>query len=71
MDGNKGVSTEKSSEATGHREAKIMRYEIDGKFKIVDFYIEDDSGREHHCGLGFWATKELLQEILKKIMKEA
>jgi len=47
-----------------------MRYEIDRKYKIVDFYIEDESGREHHCGLSFKEAKEALKEILKRIVKE-
>ena len=44
-----------------------MRYEIDRKHKIVDFYIEDESGREHHDGLSFDETEELFEEIIKRM----
>lgn len=47
-----------------------MRYEIDRKYKIVDFYIEDESGREYHCGLSFKEAEEVLKEILKRITKK-
>lgn len=46
-----------------------MRYEIDWKNKIVDFYIEDESGREHHSGIYFDEVKELCIELMEKLNK--
>jgi len=40
-----------------------VRYEIDWKRRIVDFYIEDDSGKEHHAGLTFDEFKDLFTDI--------
>lgn len=44
-----------------------MRYEIDKKNGIVDFYIEDDSGREHHAGLSFAEFRVMVLEIAEAI----
>jgi len=41
-----------------------MRYEVDDKNEIVDLYITDESGREHHDGLTFKEAEELFEEIL-------
>ena len=46
-----------------------MRYEIDWEHEIVDFYVEDDSGREHHSGLGFDEAKEMFGELKGEIEK--
>ena len=44
-----------------------MRYEIDYKNHIVDFYIEDDSGKEVHEALSFEDFKELVETIKSEI----
>lgn len=41
-----------------------IRYEIDEEHQIVDFYIEDDSGKGHHAGLTFKEAQEFLENIL-------
>jgi len=46
-----------------------MRYEIDKKHEIVDFYIADEHGREHHSGLHFDEAMRLCREIIRKIPK--
>ena len=44
-----------------------MRYEIDAQFKIVDFYIEDESGTEVAEGMNFDDVLEMIEELLKKL----
>ena len=46
-----------------------LRYEIDRKHKIVDFFIEDDYGVEHRCGLSFKAVEVLINRLLGELKK--
>ena len=41
-----------------------MRFEVDDKHRIVDFYIEDEAGHEHHWGLTFKQTKEIVEDVV-------
>ena len=46
-----------------------LRYEIDRKHKIVDFFIEDDYGVEHRCGLSFKAVEVLINRLIGELKK--
>jgi len=46
-----------------------MRWEIDFEHKIVDFYIEDDYGREYHDGLSFEEAEEMCRNILARLFE--
>ena len=52
------------------KEGSKLRYVIDWKNEIVDFYVEDDYGREHHCGLSFDEAKEMFREIMGKLFSK-
>lgn len=45
-----------------------MRYEIDRKHRIVDFFIEDNFGREHRCGMSFKEARDLLENVVWDIL---
>jgi len=40
-----------------------MRCTIDRKHRIIDFYIEDDSGREYHDAMTFDEFKEFYEDL--------
>ncbi|NVM20569.1 MAG: hypothetical protein HWN68_02175 [Desulfobacterales bacterium] len=44
-----------------------MRYEIDREHNIVDFYIEDEHGREQHSAMGLDEASELAKELMKNL----
>lgn len=47
-----------------------LRYAIDWKHKIVDFFIEDDYGVEHRCGLSFKAVEVLINKLLRELKSD-
>jgi len=44
-----------------------MRWELDKKRQIVDFYIEDETGIEHHVAMSFSEFKDIVETILQKM----
>lgn len=46
-----------------------MRFEIDAKYKCVDYYIEDESGTEHHSGMYFDEAEKFAWKLLEEITK--
>ena len=44
-----------------------MRWELDKKRQIVDFYIEDEAGVEHHAAMSFSEFKEMISLIYYKM----
>ena len=44
-----------------------MRWELDKKRQIVDFYIEDEAGVEHHAAMSFSEFKDIVETILQKM----
>ena len=44
-----------------------MRWELDKKRQIVDFYIEDEAGVEHHAAMSFLEFKEMINLIYYKM----
>jgi len=47
----------------------VDRYEVDHKYKIVDFYIEDEAGREYHSGMTFYQALQFAKELINQIQK--
>jgi len=46
-----------------------LKYKIDWKHNIVDFFIEDDYGVEHRCGLSFSEVEVLINKLLRELEK--
>jgi hypothetical protein len=44
----------------------MIRFEVDQKYGSVDFYVEDDSGAEHHAGLTISQAREMAEQILRE-----
>jgi len=44
-----------------------MRFVVDRKYGCVDFYIEDESGTEHHSGLTISQATEMAEQILREL----
>jgi len=44
----------------------MIRFEVDKKYGCVDFYIEDNSGTEHHSGLTICRAREMAEQILRE-----
>lgn len=49
------------------KENPDLKYTIDWKHKIVDFFIEDDYGVEHRCGLSFKAVEVLINRLIEEL----
>lgn len=45
----------------------VDRYEIDEEHKIVDFYIEDQAGREQHSAKSFDEALRFAERLISEI----
>ena len=64
----RGVPTQRITNTSLKRLIRL-RFEFDEENQIVDFYIPDDSGYEHHWGLDYKQAQQLAKDILRVTKK--